>query len=66
MKKNSHGWYVKQSGEPMLKEVECYRIVETNKAVDPKTLKKRNIQGEGKLLERKEHAWTISERHRRK
>lgn len=43
MEENRHGWYVKQSGKSRLKEVERYRIVLTNKAVDPKTLKKRNI-----------------------
>ena len=40
MEENSLSCYVKQSVEPMLKEVKPYRNVITDNAIDPKTLKK--------------------------
>ena len=49
---------MKQSLEPMLKEVMYCGIVITDDAVDPKTLKTQ--------LEREEHARSVSERSQRK
>ena len=56
MEENSFSWCVERSVEPTLKVVECYSIVITDKAVDPKTLRKQ-------IYKEKENNWKGKSMH---